>query len=258
MFEKKNNKRYFFFISILLFLFLSFSASAFERGSANYRIEMDSINAGGLDVSSSTNYRLKDTIGEIATGDASSTNYNLHAGYRQMDESYISITVPGNITLTPSIGGLTGGTADGNGTWTVQTDSESGYSMSIRASNTPAMQYLTNSFPDYTPNVAGIPDIDFTINPPNYEFGFSPYNPSSIVTKFKSNGTTLCNTGSNHIDGDCWLGLTTANTEIVNRSGRTLTGGENTKINFRAEVIAGGHQAPGNYVAPIIITAATN
>lgn len=53
--------------------------------STNYIVNWDSVNSGGADNSTSTNYVLKDTIGGQATGYSSSTNYQLRAGYRTGD-----------------------------------------------------------------------------------------------------------------------------------------------------------------------------
>jgi len=65
--------------------------------STNYQIQWDSINSGGTDFSSSTNYSLHDTVGEQATGYSSSTNYTVHAGYRQTS----GVVIP---TLSFSLG----------------------------------------------------------------------------------------------------------------------------------------------------------
>ncbi|MBD3281198.1 hypothetical protein GF391_00440 [Candidatus Uhrbacteria bacterium] len=54
--------------------------------SANYEINFDAITSGGTDFSSSTNFQLSDTVGEQGTGYGDSSNYMLHAGYRQTDE----------------------------------------------------------------------------------------------------------------------------------------------------------------------------
>ncbi len=56
--------------------------SVFAMGSANYAINWDSLNSGGRDESSSTNYQLIDTAGEQATGSSTSASYTLQAGYR--------------------------------------------------------------------------------------------------------------------------------------------------------------------------------
>jgi len=55
----------------------------FAMSSTNYIINWDSINTGGTDYSSSTNYYMLDTIGELATGRSTSTNFTMAAGYRQ-------------------------------------------------------------------------------------------------------------------------------------------------------------------------------
>jgi hypothetical protein len=72
------NKR--FLISLAVFMGLPLIA--FAMTSTNYEINWDSINIGGTDTSTSTNYLLRDTIGEYATGVSTSTNYEISAGYR--------------------------------------------------------------------------------------------------------------------------------------------------------------------------------
>ncbi len=57
----------------------------FAMTSTNYIIEWDSLNSGGTDDSSSTNYLMEDTIGEHATGLSESESYDLTAGYRIAD-----------------------------------------------------------------------------------------------------------------------------------------------------------------------------
>ncbi len=59
----------------------------FAANSANYILNFDSINSGGEDLSSSTNYRIRDTFGEQGSGDSSSTNFQAQAGYRAGDTS---------------------------------------------------------------------------------------------------------------------------------------------------------------------------
>jgi hypothetical protein len=63
--------------------------------STNYQILWDSVNSGGTDNSTSTNYLLRDTIGEHGTGFSESENYRIGAGYRVGDsqEPTLSITI---------------------------------------------------------------------------------------------------------------------------------------------------------------------
>lgn len=86
----------YWFIAILsVFSCFVFAFSALAMSSTNYTVGWDSINSGGEDTGSSTNYLLRDTIGEQATGYSSSSNYLMSAGYRTGDvaESYLSFDV---------------------------------------------------------------------------------------------------------------------------------------------------------------------
>lgn len=73
-------------ICAALVVILLSSRAAYGMGSSNYTVDFDSINSGGDDVSSSTNFQMRDTIGEQGTGFSSSTNFAIQAGYRQSDE----------------------------------------------------------------------------------------------------------------------------------------------------------------------------
>lgn len=53
-----------------------------EMQSQNYQINWDSLNSGGLDNSTSTNYLLRDSFGQIVSGFSTSSNYELSSGYR--------------------------------------------------------------------------------------------------------------------------------------------------------------------------------
>jgi hypothetical protein len=69
-------------ILALFAVFLGLPLACFAMTSTNYLINWDSVNVGGADTSTSTNYLLRDTIGEHATGISTSTNYRISAGYR--------------------------------------------------------------------------------------------------------------------------------------------------------------------------------
>ena len=81
-------------LSLLLALALLqvHSANA-AMSSTHYQVPFDSINSGGSDLASSTNYGISDTIGEQGTGYASSTNYSMHSGYRQNEETTLSLAI---------------------------------------------------------------------------------------------------------------------------------------------------------------------
>ncbi len=58
------------------------SLTSAQMSSLNYKIEWDTVNAGGGDSSSSSSYLLRDTINGNALGGTSSASYQLNAGYR--------------------------------------------------------------------------------------------------------------------------------------------------------------------------------
>ena len=238
--------------------FLAFGAeerdSYYLMASDNYKIEKDSINFGGMDDGQSANYNLKDTMGEIGTGFSESSTYQVNAGYRQMSETYISITSPTDVTMAPNIGGVSGGTGNGQAAWTVTTDSSGGYSLDIKASSTPAMQSGANSFANYTLAVAGTPDYTWSIAPAASEFGFTPEG-NDIISKFKDNGADACNTGSNDTADKCWSNFSISYENIASSSDPNHPGGTATTVKFQAESGVSHLQEEGSYQATIIVTA---
>lgn len=231
---------------LLVIPVITFGAVA---SSSNYQLERDSINIGGL-LSSSTNNQLEDTAGELASGTSTSASYLLKAGYQQMELSYITITSPADVTLTPAISEDTGGVADGSTSWTVSTNSTGGYSLSIRATTNPALQSSGASFADYAPAGAA-PDFAWSVASTNRYFGFSPEG-SAIATRYKDNGST-CNVAGSDTTLKCWDGFSTSNQIIAGLS--APTGGSATAVNFRAEAGSSNNPPDGSYAATIIVTA---
>lgn len=61
-----------------------FPSLATAMTSENYQISHDTINFSGSDSSTSTNYRIDDTMGEVGTGFMHSASYFTGVGYRQL------------------------------------------------------------------------------------------------------------------------------------------------------------------------------
>lgn len=218
--------------------------------SENYAIEWDSVNAGGV-FSASENYAMEDTVGEIGTGySGPSENYQTHAGYQQM--SYLSISCNSPINIG-SIFSITGGTMSGNSACTVITDNAGGYSLSAKASTTPAFQSASDSFANYTPAGAD-PDYSWSVDNNSAEFGFSVRG-DDIVQFFKDNGSNACNTGSNQTTDKCWYPFSTSNLNIAS-GGPNHPSGVTTTIYFKAE--SKKYLYPDTYEATITVTAITN
>ena len=236
-------------ICLLFSVFLG-HADAQVMQSGSYQIQSDSINVGGV-YSSSTNYQLEDTAGEIATGISSSTNYIVSAGYQQTVSAFLSLSGAADITMSPSIDGDTGGTANGSTTVTAITDSPAGYQLSIKSSANPSMQSGANTIADYS--TAGVdPDFTFTTGAGDAHLGFSPEG-SDIPDRFKDNGAS-CNTGSGDTTLSCWDGLSTTNATIASASSSNSPTGATTTVQFRIGIGASASQAAGTYVATTTLT----
>jgi hypothetical protein len=221
--------------------------------STDYKIVIDSVNMGG-DQSTSTSYSLQDTAGEIATGNASSTNYAMNAGYQQMYTSYISISSPGSNSL-PSINGLTGGIATSTIPTLVITDNPAGYSLSVQASSSPALRDPAGaSFADYTPS-GGSPDFSFSIANSASAFGFSVVSPD-VISRYDNN-SSACNTGSTNTAFTCWDGFSTSSKVIAQSSASNQPNGATTTIDVEAKIGSTRVQDSGSYSATLTLTAIT-
>lgn len=234
----------------LVYLSLSLSYAQVMQ-STNYAIERDSINfAGGL--SSSTNYTLEGTAGEVGTGDRTSASYELRGGYQQLDTRFISLSASPDVTLTPSIPGLTGGESNGSTTVTVTTDSPSGYTLSIAGDQSPVLVSGINNIDDYVPGGVN-PDYTFTYGAVQSFFGYSPSG-VDLASRFKDNGVA-CNVGTGDTALSCWDGLSTT-TEIISQGGSANTpGGATTTVYFRVGIGASASQPEGVYVGTTTLTA---
>ena len=243
--------------ALVLTLLMLFSISSTSVGvaqvmtSSNYRIESDSINLGG-GLSTSTSYTLESTVGEIATGELSGASYNLKGGYQQMLTTFISMSAPQDIIMSPSIPGVSGGIANGSTTVTVTTDSGAGYSLTIASETSPAMQKDADSIADYAPAGAN-PDYTFTTDAPDSHFGYSPSGVDTVV-RFKDNGVS-CNDNTQETALACWDGLSTTAETISQSSGANTPDGATTTVNFRVGVGGSVVQVGGIYTATTTLTA---
>ncbi|MBU2578784.1 hypothetical protein KKA09_01560 [Patescibacteria group bacterium] len=235
-------------------------ARAYVATSTNYRIQYDSINVGGGDSQTSTNYRVADTVGEIATGISASSLYKLKAGYRQMSEISISISSPVDVAMSPAIGGISGGASSASTTWTVITDNPAGFVLSLKSTSTPSMILDgTYDFSDYSPATVGVPDYTWSSPAASAaEFGYSvePATFADTATLFKDDGAA-CNAGALNTADKCWLNASTTDVAVINRTTSTSGGGEAEKIKFQAQSNA-KFLKEGNYSATIIVTAIAN
>ena len=163
-------------------------------------------------------------------------------------------TAAQNVTMNGSIAGITGGNAWGTTTSVVTTNNSTGFTMTIVASSSPAMQRVGGSgtISDYTPSTAGIPDFAFAV-PSGSEFGYSvsASTTADLAQKFKDDGAT-CNTGSADTNG-----LSTVATSTLVTTAETPSSGATSSYYFRTLVNA-GFLAAGTYNATATLTAVIN
>lgn len=176
----------------------------------------------------------------------------------------IDISAPGNVTMTPTIAGMSGNygnPASGSATFTVTATETGGFDLKIFASQTNAL-YLDGSsyFSDYAPTLAGTPDYSWR-SPATSDgwFGYSitAGTAADADQKYKYSGTD-CGVGSSQSGSFCWMGFTTTpGNRVIHRTTATGAGGEVETINFRAESNA-KFLKEGTYSASVTATASMN
>lgn len=249
-------KNYFIisFASLLLGTGSVFAAMS----SPNYVIQSDAVDVGGA-AGTSSDFHLEDTIGELASGDSESENYFLRAGYQSMQEVYLALSSPSDVTMTPTIPGVSGGSGNGSVFWTATTDNLAGYSFYVRSTTSPALVKSDNPaiyFDDYTSDTN--PDYVWQVDANKAEFGFTPEG-ADIVQKFRDNGIA-CNTGTFDTPDTCWYNFVSANPgELIAQSnGSNHPSGTATTVKVEAQSNSAHLQEAGTYQATITVTVLAN
>ncbi len=117
---------------LVIFLFGFYALSALAMSSANYQINADSINSGG-NLSTSTNYKTFDSIGEAFIGNMASTNFAIGEGLAPMTTYGLSLFLDSS---TKNLGSVTSGTPiTATTTASVTTDAWGGYDLYISENN---------------------------------------------------------------------------------------------------------------------------
>lgn len=170
-----------------------------------------------------------------------------------------------DVSMSPAIAGLTGGTANGSTSFVILSNSASGHTVDITFSSSTAMNGNTTTgyINNYTPSSAGVPDYTFGIGGSGTpgEFAYSVTASETPTTagidqSFLNNGSA-CNTGSNSTAGNCWLNPSTTAERIITRTSITSYGTATTTIAFRVSLPANPSPVvPGDtYTATATLTA---
>ncbi len=182
----------------------------------------------------------------------------------QVVTSEISFLVQANdITMSPQLAGVTGGTSYGTTSVRVLTNDSAGYNMTLTASSSLGMigDSQGGTIPSYTPAATGVPDFSFSVPANRAEFGYTveASTTADLDPSFKDDGAA-CNTGSGDTVGHCWLNASTTAETIINRSSETPGSGATTTLVFK--VVINSSPVPAipedTYVATTTLTAVTN
>ena len=187
-------------------------------------------------------------------------SYLLGAGFQQMNEDYLSISVINDVLLQPGVGVVTSNSV-GSETLRVRTDSAAGYTLSIRTTQTPALQHISTggTFADYSPAVATTPET-WLVDSGQSQFGFSAYDDANDVDDSEWGDKDDCGnvvTGQPDTIGGLeqyYDGLSTSSRLVASRASRTTNTGSAVTFCFAAGTNDGLVEA-GSYVAPIVVTA---
>jgi hypothetical protein len=74
--------------------------------SSNFKIDEDFVGGGGLTTESSASFQAGESIGDVAVGQSSSTNFQINGGYTTTSDPALTFIVTGN---TPNFGPLSTG-----------------------------------------------------------------------------------------------------------------------------------------------------
>ncbi len=175
------------------------------------------------------------------------------------------VTTANNVTMSPNISGITGGTSNGEAVVAVRANNLTGYNMTIQFASTTSMladvgsSYVSN----YAPATPGTPDYTFVTPSGTHGFAYTveATDLGDEAPIFRDNGAA-CNAGAANAINTCWYNIATSTTPvtIVDRGSATLSSGATTTIKFRIGVDNNPLPtlASGVYTATTTLTATEN
>lgn len=226
-----------FLICFLVAIFIFSPIVQAAMTSSNYQIWQDALSVGGGEDQASSNYSLKDTLGELGLGDSSSTNNGLKPGFRSAE--FYSGQALLSFSVTPSsmeFGSLDKrSTAVGTLVLSVTTNSYSGVSVTY-GGNT-----LTCSTCSGTNTISAIGTGGASSAVGTSQFGFNAIFTSgtsptaSAVSPYNNSGLYAFNSGDEIISASAPINETTFNLNfITNISGQEKDGTYTTTLTYTA------------------------
>ena len=223
------------------------------------RIAKDSLSADWLALEQ-FNQRFPRVLYSVHDEESNAGSYVLGAGFQQMNETYLAMSVINDVILEPGVGILADNSV-GQEELLIRTDSVAGYNIYVRSVSSPALQNTGSGpdFSDYTPVSVATPD-NWSIDIGNREFGFSVFDNSGHVDDLVWGDADNCgntSTGDPDFPGGSeqyYDALSTTDRLVAQSSTRTSAIGNEITFCFAA----GRNNAlveEGFYQANIIVTA---
>lgn len=164
----------------------------------------------------------------------------------------ISITAPADETMSQNLG-VAANTAVGDTIWNVKTNNAAGYTLSVKATTSPAMHAGATNIDDYTPAVVATPETWSVSN--TAEFGFSAFGTDVPTGTWGSDSDCIAaaNTPSASLK---YRDFDTTDIQIGSRAATTTTAGIDSTVCFAVEQ-NGVYVPSGTYIATVVATAVT-
>lgn len=173
--------------------------------------------------------------------------------------SGLSLSNGADVVMLPALG-IGQNKAVGGSSWVATTNNYLGYTLSVKASTSPALKGTapnTDSFLDYTEAIAGTPDVWGGVASTTKEFGYSANGLNTPTATWGTTSTGCGNTGNGAVDiASKYRGLTTGDIQIASLGAMTTPSGVTTNICFAAEQ-NNVYAASGAFTATITATMVT-
>ena len=172
--------------------------------------------------------------------------------------SEISLSASSTIAMSPNIS-MSQDTAIGSGNFNVKTNDTAGYTLSLHASSSPALNNSDNSFADYTEAVEGTPEA-WSVATGAYEFGFSAYGADVSDATWDSGISSCGSAGADSLTTNVkWMGFngTTPVSGVATKNSETSQAGSDVVLCVAAEQGDSVYAPSGTYYATIVGTATT-
>lgn len=178
-------------------------------------------------------------------------------------------TVASDVVMSPSIGGITGGTSNGSTQFAITSNDVAGFRVTVQATTSDGRMVgnasSSNSISGYTTSVPGVPDKTFAVNNASGSaFGYTvdATTTTDVPASFKYTGSTCGGAGATNGGLTyCWIAATSTPYTIINRSMPTFNGiPASSTIAFRVMINANPNPTIPNdtYVATTTLTAIAN